>query len=77
MFEYDYTRELVNNLWNIDNIDIPETLAQVIEPNFPNMPFGIVCDGPSVKIKFNIELTSNQVTLLDLLVSSYKTGVVI
>jgi hypothetical protein len=77
MFEYDYTRELVNNLWNIDNIDIPETLAEVLEVNFPALPFAISCDGAAVKIKFIQELTPLEKTQLDLVVSNYKIGLIL
>lgn len=81
MFDYHYTREIVNGFFNIDNILMVDSngkqihLAQVIQEAFPTKKFIVRCLGHACTITFEEELTSQEKTQLDIVVEDYKNYV--
>ena len=76
--KYTYTRELINELYNIDNIERKDAnlnninLAFEIQTQFSNKYFKVICDAVICEIDFLIELTSEEKTILDTIVSNHK-----
>ena len=77
-FEYDYTREVVDGAYNIDN---PKTAdgeglmlhcAKYIETALPGKQFVLRCIGPDVKVVFEEELSAPDQATLATAISDYK-----
>jgi len=81
MTEYLYTRHLINNLWDIDNIlrvdesDNPIMLATEVEAALPNKIFNIKCSGDEAKISFDQALSSDDKTTLDKVVYDHQNNI--
>jgi hypothetical protein len=88
-YVYNYTRELIGEtgLYNINNPNrINQSnkqvyLASEIEAAFPAKTFlvyaGVGIDPSKVEIQFNVELTEEEETVLDTIVSNHKDNVCI
>ena len=79
-YKYTYSREIVNDAWNIDNparVDQEGSqiyLSQEIGEALPNMLFKLFCAGSVVDIIFDNELTEGQKSTLDTVVSNHKNN---
>lgn len=79
MFDYFFTRELIDGRYNIDNIDrvIGENqlhLFTEIKTALPGNDFKIICNGSDVKISFVSELSSGDQTTLDNVITAHKNN---
>lgn len=80
MFDYNYTRDLVNGKFNIENelrVDGEGNhiyLFHEIKAIIPDNKFTIECNNTNVTISFEQELTSEQQTLLDTVVANHKNN---
>ena len=78
MFTYEFSRELVEGSFNIDNkfykdVDgkiIP--LAKYLLENMPSRPMNVRCGGTLCKISSATELNAAEITQLTNLVNAYK-----
>lgn len=85
MYTYNYTRELINGSYNINNnkrLDGEQNqiwLYQEINNALPSNPFIIKCncdnDPTKVQIAFENELISEEQTILDSVVSNHKNNI--
>jgi hypothetical protein len=77
--EYNYSRELVNGAYNIDNplrVDLEGNqiyLAKEIQAQIPSI-IGLKCHNSNCEIDFSEELTTEEKALLDTLVSNHKNN---
>ena len=80
MYEYNFTRELVNGRYNIDNKERIDGegnqiyLFKEIKTSFPTNLFKILCNGSSVKISFVNELTEPEQNILSTIVNDHKNN---
>ena len=78
MVEYEYTRELVNGVWNINNPERKDTegnqiyLANEVAEAIPNKKFRLNCEGEVATFIFETELTTEEKTTLDTTVQNHK-----
>jgi hypothetical protein len=77
---YYYARELLTtgdhaNMWNIDNPNTFEFLANSIELALPNKKFKVICNDSNVTIDFEIALSTGEHSLLTMTFNDYKLGV--
>jgi len=76
--KYSYTRELVNELYNINNIQRIDVnlnniyLSSEIESALPNKVFKIICIEDVCEIDFLVELTTEEKIILDNIVNNHK-----
>lgn len=77
---YNYTRELVDGVYNIDNprdVDAdgePVRLACRVKEALPNKTFNMKIDGTDVVICFEAELTTEEKNTLDTTVANHKSA---
>jgi len=84
MYTYNYTRELVNGSYNINNplrLDGEQNqiwLYQEVENAIPTKPFKVKCncDGDPLKVEiaFETELTTEEESVLAAVVSNHKNN---
>lgn len=80
MYEYNFTRELINGRYNIENKDRVDGegnqiyLFQEIKASFADNPFKIICNGENVKIFFQNELTTEQQSTLTTIINNHKNN---
>jgi len=78
MYEYFYSREVVNGLWNIDNpmrVDYYSNqiyLANEVETALPDRQFYSFYNVGDVKISFSEQLTEEENGILTLTVQKHK-----
>jgi hypothetical protein len=78
---YNYSREIVDNLYDIDNVARVDGegnqiyLAQEIEAALPGKNFNVVCNGADAAIIFTEDLTAEEQTTLGTIVSNHKNNV--
>ena len=80
MFEYFYTREIVNDAWNINNNERVDQngnqicLSSEVEQALPDKMFKMFCAAEECKFVFEVELTENEKSILDLTVYNHKNN---
>jgi hypothetical protein len=78
---YLYSREVINDSWNINNplrVDIEGNqiyLAREVSNIFPDKMFKLFCDEARVEFDFVEELTQEEKEILDTCVSNHKNNV--
>jgi hypothetical protein len=81
MNTYFYTREIVNDQWNINNPNRRDEsgnqifLSSEIENLFPTYMFKLYCNNEDVCICFDNKLTINEKNLLDTCISNHKNNI--
>lgn len=80
MITYFYTREIVNDHWNINNperVDIDGNqiyLSKEVETALPEATFRMYCNGSEVCFLFDSELSVSDKETLDTCVSNHKNN---
>lgn len=78
MFSYSYTRDLVNNLYDINNVVRLDGssnhifVSTEVEAVLPGKTFKLVCDHGSAIFNFDEELSAGEKTILDGVVQTHK-----
>lgn len=81
LYCYYFTREIVNDAYNIDNPALVDGdgniihLATEVEAVIPNEKFVLRCNGPEAKFIFENKLTVEQQTALGVTVQAYKNNI--
>jgi hypothetical protein len=80
MFEYNFTREIIGDCYNINNplrVDGEGNqiwLAKEVEVALPGKKFRLFCDEAVVKFEFETELTSGEQETLSDTVDAHKNN---
>jgi hypothetical protein len=77
MTDYSFNRgvhETVPGAWDIDNPDRTYILAKEIETALPGKTFIVIINVVTVIIRFNVALTSSELTTLETTVSDHKNN---
>lgn len=81
MYDYNFTRDLVNGMYNINNIERVDGegnqiyLFHEIQSAISNNKFNIICVGENVTISFESELSSGEQSTLNTVVSNHKNNI--
>lgn len=79
-YTYNFSRELVNGMYNINNIERVDVsgnqilLATEIESALPGKSFKIICDGANADIIFVDEISGPEQTTLNIVVTAHKNN---
>lgn len=77
-YDYEYSRELVEGMWNINNpirVDAEGNqirLPTEIKAAIPDTPFRMNCTGPIALFSFERELSAEEKTTLDTTIQNHK-----